>query len=329
MSLAENIKKYRAEKKMSQEELAEALGVTRQSVSKWETEKGNPDTDKLIQMSQLFGISLGELTGTEQEEHPKQLSNQERTMSEELAKYKRQAKIWKRITIGILILILLCGTAGIVTIYRVYPNFWEKLSSHFQTNKDKKSIELEHDNLYQDGIDGLLADLEKVIDFPQHLMLKNSFNLHFAPDGTIASIDTMWYGYDERYTYVDSYLITYDRSKSSKIDVYFHGGTGDVYDPEKDVNVLFDALRVIPLKESVEGWKEAEYGILYKGVRDWGYNTEGILYIDKEKRIDIPSDIAYSEIKGPTVSVYCPNNESIIPKRYIYSENNLEEGNIK
>lgn len=329
MSLAENIKKYRTEKKMSQEDLAEALGVTRQSVSKWETEKGNPDTDKLIQMSRLFEVSLGELTDTEQETISQPPSHQEQKTAEELAKYKKRAKLWKRTTIGILVVILFCGIAGMLTIHKVYPNFWEKLSTHFQTNKDKKSTELEHDDLYEDGIDGLLTDLEKVIDFPQHLMLKNSFNLHFTPDGTIASIDTMWYGYDERYTYVDSYLITYDRSKSSKIDVYFHGGTGDVYDKEKDVNVLFDALRVIPLEDSVEGWEEAEYGILYKGVRDWGYNTEGILYIDKEKRIDIPSGIVYSEIKGPTVSVYCPNNESITPKRYIYSENNLEEGNIK
>lgn len=329
MSLAENIKKYRTENKMSQEDLAEALGVTRQSVSKWETEKGNPDTDKLIQMSQLFDISLGKLTDTEQKENHKPAANRELTTAQELTKYKKQAKMWKGIAIGILIVILICGMTGIFVIHKVYPQFWDKVFSHYQTNRDKKSTELKHDNLYEDGIDGLLTDLEKVIDFPQHLMLKNSFNLHFAPDGTIASIDTMWYGYDERYTYVDSYLITYDRSKSSKIDVYFHGGTGDVYDKEKDVNVLFDALRVIPLADSVRGWQEAEYGILYKGIRDWGYNTEGIIYIDKEKRMDIPSGISYFKVQGPTVSVYCPNNESITPKRYIYSANNLEEGNIK
>ena len=51
--------------------------------------------------------------------------------------------------------------------------------------QNKKTVKLKHDNIYEDGIDGLLEDLGKVIDFPQHMMLKNSFNLHFAPDGTI------------------------------------------------------------------------------------------------------------------------------------------------
>lgn len=37
MSLAENIKRYRTDRKMSQEDLAEALNISRQSVSKWET----------------------------------------------------------------------------------------------------------------------------------------------------------------------------------------------------------------------------------------------------------------------------------------------------
>jgi len=321
MGLAERIKIYRTEKKMSQEDLAEVLNVTRQSVSKWETGKGNPDTDKLILMAQIFEIPLSELTDTE--------SESEQEAEKEIKKYKKQARRWRRTAIGMIVTILVCAVIGAVVVHQCYPQLWNRIITHYQMNKDKKSTELVHDNIYEDGIDGLLTELGEIIDFPQHLMLKNAFNLHFAPDGTISSIDTMWYGYDERYTYVDSYLISYDRSKSDKIDVYFSGGTGDVYDEEKDVNVLFDALRVIPIKEAVSDWKEAEYAILYKGVRDWGYNTEGILYIDKEKRIDVPYDEVYMAITGPTVSVYCPKDETITPKRYIYGESNLREENIK
>ncbi len=61
MELGERILRLRGEKKMSQEELAEALGVSRQSVSKWENSASVPELDKLVQMGELFGVSLDEL----------------------------------------------------------------------------------------------------------------------------------------------------------------------------------------------------------------------------------------------------------------------------
>ena len=63
MSLAENIYRYRTERNMSQLDLADALEVSRQSVSKWETGAAVPELDKLIKMSNLFGITLDELVG--------------------------------------------------------------------------------------------------------------------------------------------------------------------------------------------------------------------------------------------------------------------------
>lgn len=58
MSLAENIYRLRTEKNMSQLDLADALEVSRQSVSKWETGTAVPELDKLIKMSDLFDVSL-------------------------------------------------------------------------------------------------------------------------------------------------------------------------------------------------------------------------------------------------------------------------------
>ena len=66
MSLGTNISRLRAEHHLSQGDLAEALAVSRQSVSKWETDSSVPDLDKLVKLSQLFGVSLDELvTGAE------------------------------------------------------------------------------------------------------------------------------------------------------------------------------------------------------------------------------------------------------------------------
>lgn len=61
MSLSEKILSLRTQLGLSQEELAEKLAVSRQSVSKWETGQSVPDLDKLIKLADLFGISVDEL----------------------------------------------------------------------------------------------------------------------------------------------------------------------------------------------------------------------------------------------------------------------------
>ena len=63
MSLGENIYKLRTKKKLSQEDFAAAMEVSRQSVSKWENNMAVPELDKLIRMAKLFEVSLDELVG--------------------------------------------------------------------------------------------------------------------------------------------------------------------------------------------------------------------------------------------------------------------------
>ena len=57
MILADKITALRKKAGWSQEELAEQLGVTRQSVSQWEGAQSVPDMDKVVQMSRLFGVT--------------------------------------------------------------------------------------------------------------------------------------------------------------------------------------------------------------------------------------------------------------------------------
>ena len=61
MPLHEKIYNLRAKANLSQGDLADALGVSRQSISKWETGASVPELDKLIKLSELFHISLDEL----------------------------------------------------------------------------------------------------------------------------------------------------------------------------------------------------------------------------------------------------------------------------
>ena len=61
MELNAQIKKYRTELNLSQEELAEKVYVTRQTVSNWENEKSYPDIHSLLLLSSLFNVSLDQL----------------------------------------------------------------------------------------------------------------------------------------------------------------------------------------------------------------------------------------------------------------------------
>lgn len=61
MNLGEKIYQQRTKKKLSQGDLAEMLNVSRQSISKWENNTATPDLEKIVKMSEIFGISLDEL----------------------------------------------------------------------------------------------------------------------------------------------------------------------------------------------------------------------------------------------------------------------------
>ena len=54
MTLGENIVRLRTQKNWSQGDLADALDISRQSVSKWETDASIPELDKLLKLSELF-----------------------------------------------------------------------------------------------------------------------------------------------------------------------------------------------------------------------------------------------------------------------------------
>ena len=58
MSFGEKLSKLRKENNYTQEQLADVLNVSRQSVSKWESDLAYPETEKLIKISELFNSSL-------------------------------------------------------------------------------------------------------------------------------------------------------------------------------------------------------------------------------------------------------------------------------
>ena len=61
MELGNQIKKYRSELQISQEQLADRIYVSRQTISNWENEKNYPDVNSLILLSEVFQTSIDKL----------------------------------------------------------------------------------------------------------------------------------------------------------------------------------------------------------------------------------------------------------------------------
>ncbi|PTI85355.1 helix-turn-helix transcriptional regulator [Staphylococcus simulans] len=75
MELSKQIQKHRKEQKLSQEELAEKIHVTRHTISNWERDKNIPDLNSLILLSQIFNTSLDDLVKGDVKTMKTQLSN--------------------------------------------------------------------------------------------------------------------------------------------------------------------------------------------------------------------------------------------------------------
>ena len=138
-NLGERLYELRKDKKLSQEEVADKLNVTRQTVSKWETNQSMPDFDKVVPLCELYGINPNELfiklERKENSNNNENLINPE----EENIKLTKKAKgialsvilyflsvIWVMISIPVMnmnpilasaIFLLICGIATGIIIY--------------------------------------------------------------------------------------------------------------------------------------------------------------------------------------------------------------------
>lgn len=205
-------------------------------------------------------------------------------------------------------------------IYRSAQPYNGKLSWFLYERAHKREVALEHDNLYRDGIDGFFSDLDEALHLPEDLYLINSFNLHFLSDGRIQTIDTFVYGTDENGKKI-SYLISYDRNKSDKAEVYLEELTpGGSVEQDKWFRPMLTILRQVDLETAVSGWGGREYGILYYGLRQWGNDPTGIVYINEEGETAAAS-YGQTGINGYTVSLFIPGKEKeVTPIRFLLTD---------
>lgn len=122
MHVGKRIAELRRKQGLTQEQLGQLLGTTRQAVSKWESGKSNPDLDYVIHMGTLFRVSMDELLlGVQPNTVHAQYIETEETRKPDLSP-KRRISFYVLAIVGILIL-LLCPLFA--TVYRNYLSGYE------------------------------------------------------------------------------------------------------------------------------------------------------------------------------------------------------------
>ena len=114
MTLGQRIYQLRTKMHLSQGDLADKLEVSRQSVSKWETDASVPELDKLVRLSQLFGVTLDSLViGAEPTPQPEPTAQPAPEPESASARQSgRKIAGWALIALGVVIVVLFLALTG-------------------------------------------------------------------------------------------------------------------------------------------------------------------------------------------------------------------------
>ena len=147
MNLGNKIVSLRKKNNLSQEELAEKVGVTRQTISKWELEETAPDINQAKTLSKIFNVSLDELTN----------NNINSILTEKISNTERLAgitiKILKVIGVGMLAFIIIIISLFILLNIKSVSNkdrkITGKMAINCKLNNEEYLYEIEHNKNYQ------------------------------------------------------------------------------------------------------------------------------------------------------------------------------------
>ena len=152
MTLGEKIYRLRTDRNLTQEQLAEKLGVTRQSISKWEGDLVKPEIEKLKAMAKLFEISLDDLISDEASDD----KDKEKTMAE--SSLNKKEKLNRIIITVIACLLIIAMTVTIVVMINLSKRVrYLELHRDVYIGEEEKSDE----DIYFSELEWKVADVDK------------------------------------------------------------------------------------------------------------------------------------------------------------------------
>ena len=117
----------------------------------------------------------------------------------------------------------------------------------------KREVDFVHDNLFEDGIEGILTDLEEKLEMPKNLYVVNGFKMSFNETGKVQTLDTFLYGKNKKGT-EKTYLITYDRKINEKIIVWVNGEANADYNADMRFEPMLRILEKADSENQVKMW---------------------------------------------------------------------------
>ena len=148
LTIGQRIASKRKLANMSQEYLAEQLGVTRQSISKWESDAGLPDIDNLIALSKMFEVSVGWLLGTEKDPNfdpSTGLSDAQLQMVEKIVDKKRVKKWHKVVLVCVALCVLVSITITLLQVGFITKDILANQTQIFDLEEQIKALEQQID----------------------------------------------------------------------------------------------------------------------------------------------------------------------------------------
>lgn len=190
-----------------------------------------------------------------------------------------------------------------------------------------KKIKFIHNNIYENGIDGLINDIGEKNSLPEKIYVSDDFYIEFTEDGTITNIETMLYGENDK-GQLKGFLITYDCKKDSKINIWLNEGEGLSINSDKLLNPFFAILKQSDYKEQVHNWEDIKqnqtYSFLYSG-KEKVNSEKGLSILDGDADGDGKYNTGLTtsmlsrggEFSGYMASLYIKNNEDISSFKYL------------
>ena len=140
MKFSQKLKQIRKKLNLSQEQFAEKIGVSRQAITKWETEGGIADIDNIIRIPKEFDISIDELLKEE-----KNINNKKDFLYSSETKYDIENIIDYDININEVSEVILKGVSGEKIIVKLASNTIDDIEKHFKVKieENKRSIDVD------------------------------------------------------------------------------------------------------------------------------------------------------------------------------------------
>ena len=190
-----------------------------------------------------------------------------------------------------------------------------------------KKINFTHNNIYKNGINGVIDDVGEKISLPEKLYVSDDFYIEFTEDGTITNVETMLYGENDK-GQLKGFLLSYDYKKDNRINVWLNEGEGLSINPDKLLNPFFAILKQSSYKEQVHSWnlvkQDQTYAFLYSGKQTVN-SEDGLFILDGDADGDGKYNSGLStsklasggEFNGYKASLYIKNNKDISSVSYL------------